>query len=143
MDVSNPRILIVEDSLVVAKFLEHYLTKGGFELRIVETSQQALDLLPEFRPNALITDVVLCGGKSGLDLCREIRGGGETALSIIVMTSHSFDEAIEATADSAMEAGADAFLTKPISPVDLFRTLERLGVSSPKTSSRPSPRGLV
>ncbi len=144
MDTSPRRILIVEDSLVVARFLEHYLTKAGFELRIVESSQQALELLPEFRPRAMITDVVLCAGQSGLELCRQVRQLADfDDMTIIVMTSHSFDDEGEATAETAEQAGANAFLTKPISPVDLFRTLERLGLASKSSGTRPSPRGLV
>lgn len=143
MGTSARRILIVEDSIVVSRFLEHYLTKAGFEARVVESSQEALELLPELRPVAMITDVVLFGGQSGLELCREVRRRPEYAgLTVIVMTSHSFDEGVEATAESAEEAGADAFLTKPISPVDLFRTLENLGVVE-KPPARPLPRGLV
>ena len=72
-------------------------------------------------PDVIVLDVVL-PGESGLDLCRELKARPATAAIPIVLLSGS----IELAPRQAAEAGADAFLAKPFSPLQLVAVVERL-----------------
>jgi DNA-binding response OmpR family regulator len=71
-------------------------------------------------PAVVIVEVLISGG-AGLELCRFFRGQDETAIVVV--------SAVEAM-DAAIEAGADAFLRKPINPLQLVSTARDLLRSS-------------
>jgi two-component system chemotaxis response regulator CheY len=60
----------------------------------------------------------------GIDACRQLRGDEGTAATTIVMLTAAHGDAVERQAE---EAGADLFLTKPFSPLDLLRLVDGLG----------------
>jgi two-component system chemotaxis response regulator CheY len=67
----------------------------------------------------------------GIDACRRLRADGLTAHTTIVMLTAAHGDGVEREAE---EAGADLFLTKPFSPLDLLRLVDRLGGSAPRRS---------
>ncbi|HET9645131.1 MAG TPA: response regulator [Burkholderiaceae bacterium] len=67
------RVLYVEDNLVNALLLEEALRlEGGFELRVAEDAQEALELAREWQPDVLVLDAHL-PGVSGYDLLQQLR----------------------------------------------------------------------
>ena len=63
-------------------------------------------------------------GLNGIDACRQLRENEATSDATIVMLTAAHGDGVEAQAE---EAGADLFLTKPFSPLDLLRLVDRLG----------------
>lgn len=100
------------------------LAKQGYEVRTASDGRQALALIDESIPDAVLLDLQL-PEVSGMDVLRQLRADARFAqLVVIVLTASSFEEA----SPSIMQAGASAHCTKPIAPSTLARRLRELGV---------------
>src|SRR5262245_57221617 len=86
-----------------------------------ESAESARSAIRHARPDVVILDVVM-PRESGLDLCRELKADAATAQIPIVLLSGSY----EVGAAEKLSAGADAYLPKPFSPLQLVATVERL-----------------
>ncbi|HZT33969.1 MAG TPA: response regulator [Bryobacteraceae bacterium] len=118
------RILVVEDERHIARFLEYVLQKAGYEVDIAEDGRQALEILADFRPHAMILDLVL-PEISGLDLLKTIRKEAAYGdLVVVVVSAHWFGEDDQ----QLREAGATAQCSKPIAPSTLLGKLLELGI---------------
>jgi two-component system phosphate regulon response regulator PhoB len=117
--------MVVEDVRHMAHFLKHNLERAGYEVCAVHDGDLVLPAVDDFAPRALVLDVVL-PGRSGLDICRELRADARhRGLVIVIVTGHSFEDA---SAEEIRSAGADWHFTKPVSPVSLRAKLVELGV---------------
>ena len=123
-----PRLLIqlAESDPYAAEFEEYFLTTEGFEVQVTPTEDAARAAFAALAPAVVIVEVLISGG-AGLELCRFFR---EQAGAAIVVIS-----AVEAM-DAAIEAGADAFLRKPIHPLQLVSTVRDLLRSSALLAGR-------
>jgi response regulator RpfG family c-di-GMP phosphodiesterase len=91
------------------------------EVQEADSAAQALRRIEERRPDVMVLDVRM-PGMSGLELCRRLKGAAATAsIGIVVLTGSE-----GGTADAADDAGADALLRKPFSPLELLAVAERL-----------------
>ena len=117
------RILIVEDERHIARMVQYFLNKAGYEVQVVGDAEEASSLLPQFEPDVLLLDLVL-PGMSGIDFLQAIRSGPYNPdLIVIVLSAHWFS-----SDDSTLaRAGATAQCAKPIAPTKLLRQLEELG----------------
>ena len=117
-----PRLLIqlAEADPYAAEFEEYFLTTEGFEVEVALTEAAAREAFAAATPAVVIVEVLISGG-TGLELCRLFRQREEVAIVVI--------SAIEAM-DAAIEAGADAFLRKPLDPLQLVSTVRDLLRSS-------------
>jgi DNA-binding response OmpR family regulator len=105
-------ILIVEDDLETAEFLQNYLTTCDFEVKYVESTADALSTLSQFRYDILLLDLVL-PDFSGFDLLRELRTRYTTP--VIVISAHGDTK----TKVRAFRHGASDYMVKPIDPEEL------------------------
>jgi two-component system, cell cycle response regulator DivK len=116
------KILIVEDNALNIKLFCDLLAAHGHEPEAVTDSRTALDRARAFVPDLVITDIQL-PHVSGLDLIRMIRGDDKLAqIPIMAVTAYSArgdEERIRA-------AGAQAYVSKPISVVKFAQTVEQL-----------------
>jgi two-component system cell cycle response regulator len=115
------RALVVDDSLVVRKQIDLELTLAGITTDLVETGEQALDLLGTNLYDLIFLDVVL-PGVDGYQLCKAIKRNKETKqVPIIMLTSKSspFDR-VRGTL-----AGCEAYLTKPIDQASFQKIVQR------------------
>ena len=71
-DKDGPRVLAVDDEMLILRGLKLVLREAGFEPVAAATAGEALDLVSLRPPNAAIIDLVLPDG-DGVDICREIR----------------------------------------------------------------------
>ncbi|WP_116083245.1 response regulator [Tropicimonas sp. IMCC34011] len=124
-------IMTVEDSRLASEVLRCLCLKSGARLRRADCVASARRHLAVYRPSAMIIDIGLPDG-SGLDLVREL-SRAEPRIPAIIATSG--DDLAEA---SALEAGADAFMPKPIFGLAAFQQtiLRYLPISSPDMSVR-------
>jgi len=112
-------ILLAERDPYAAEFAEYFLKTEGFEVVLALDAADAVGALAE-RPQLAIIDLLISGG-AGLELCREVHARGIPVLALSSV----------ATRDAALEAGASAFLQKPLEPLQLVSAVrDLLGTSS-------------
>jgi DNA-binding transcriptional MerR regulator len=116
----RPLIQLAESDVYAAEFEEYFLKTEGFEVEVTLTESAARDAFAASRPALVIVEVLISGG-AGLELCRSFRD--QNGVAIVVVS------AVEAM-DAAIEAGADAFLRKPLDPLHLVSTVQDLLGSS-------------
>lgn len=124
----SPRLLIqlAESDTYAAEFEEYFLKTEGFEVQVTMTEIAAREAFEATRPAVVIVEVLISGG-AGLELCRHFSQYDEVAVVAV--------SAIEAM-DAAIEAGADAFLRKPLEPLQLVSTVRDLLRSSAMLAGR-------
>jgi DNA-binding transcriptional MerR regulator len=117
-----PRLLIqlAESDAYAAEFEEYFLKTEGFEVEVTLTEAAARESFAAAYPAVVIVEVLISGG-AGLDLCRYFREQDEMAIVVV--------SAVDVM-DAAIEAGADAFLRKPLDPLQLVSTVRDLLGSS-------------
>jgi CheY-like chemotaxis protein len=113
-------VLIVDDDPFIRRLIATTLEDvSGFELREAADGEEALALASEVHPRVVFLDVDM-PKLDGISACRALRErDGETR--IVMLTAGPQHES------AAREAGADLFLTKPFSPLDLLRLVDELG----------------
>jgi len=115
------QVLVVDDSPVYRKLIEHTLEDGGYAPLFAKTGNEGLELYGQHAPAIVITDWMM-PDFSGPELCERIRGQARRAYTyIIVLTSISEKDNVV----KGLAAGADDYLTKPFDPGEL---LARIGV---------------
>jgi ribonuclease P protein subunit RPR2 len=119
-DVPTRRVLVVDDDPSLRLLLRTTLALDELEVEEASGAVEAEALARFRRPAAAIVDVGLADG-DGLALCRELkRMGRDDPPTVILLTGADMTEA------EAASAGADGFLRKPFSPLELLGLLDRL-----------------
>jgi two-component system response regulator BaeR len=103
------KIFIVEDEEKLANVLEKYIRAEGFETMIFNRGDHVVDAVRRQKPNLILLDIML-PGKSGIEICKELRKFSEIP---IVMTTARVDEIDRLL---GLELGADDYICKPFSP---------------------------
>ncbi len=116
------RILVVDDSLTMRKVLSRLLEREGFEVIVAKDGIDAMQVLLETTPDAILTDIEM-PRMDGFALARNIRDDARTAKTPLIMISSR-------TADKhrslAKEIGVDAFFGKPVQDEDLINMVTEL-----------------
>ncbi len=121
--MSTRTVLIVDDDPFIRKLIATTLEDvAGFELRQAEDGQEAIEMAEAWPPALVFLDVNM-PRLDGIDACRALRGSARAGGATIVMLT----AAGPAAEQDARAAGADLFLTKPFSPLDLLRLVDGLG----------------
>ena len=106
------RVLIVDDDENIAELISLYLTKECFETKISPDGETALKDYRSFRPNIILLDLML-PGVDGYQVCREIRGRGQTPIIMLSAKGEVFDKVL------GLELGADDYVEKPFDSKEL------------------------
>ncbi|ADR35603.1 response regulator receiver protein [Oceanithermus profundus DSM 14977] len=116
------KVLLIEDEPDMVALLEATLTPAGFEVHAERSGDAIEALLERHDPQVVIVDVMLFGSRAdGFEVVRRIRrvAGHEETL-VVVLTALEGEE----YARRAREAGADLYLSKPFSPLELLERLQ-------------------
>jgi DNA-binding response OmpR family regulator len=108
------RILLVEDEVKLARFIELELSSEGYEISLAHDGMTGLSMLRESPPDLAILDWML-PGMSGLEICRRLRSTG-SSIPVIFLTAK--DEIGDRVA--GLDAGADDYVVKPFSIEELL-----------------------
>ncbi len=117
-----PSVLVVDDNVDNATLTEHLLQTRGYHVHVCHTAEDAARLISENLPDLVLLDVIL-PGKSGYELCRELKADSKTRLIPVVMITGLSDREDKIR---GIEVGADDFLNKPIFPEELFARVSSL-----------------
>ena len=109
-------VLLAERDPYAAEFAEYFLRTEGYVVRIVLDPAVAAEILRNDPPSVLVVDLLIAGG-AGLALCRVARENGLVpVLAVSAVNSR----------DQALAAGAEAFLVKPLDPLQFVSTVRDL-----------------
>jgi two-component system KDP operon response regulator KdpE len=113
MSQAGARVLVVDDEPGIRRFLHVSLTAHGYSVREASTGEDALQVVPTFRPDIILLDLGL-PGVGGTQVTSCLRDWAQTP--IIILSVH----AEEAAKVAALDAGADDYLTKPFGTGELL-----------------------
>jgi two-component system phosphate regulon response regulator PhoB len=112
----QPYILVMEDEDALATLLQYNLEKEGYDVTMASDGEEGLVQIDERMPDLVLLDWML-PKVSGIEVCRRLRGRAETRnLPIIMLTARGE----ESDRVRGLDTGADDYLTKPFSMVELI-----------------------
>jgi putative two-component system response regulator len=116
------RILVVDDNPDIVMVMRELLISRGYEVVTVTSAEQATAEIDRNTPDLILSDVIM-PGKSGFELCRELKENSETRLIPLVLITGltNREDRIQ-----GIECGADDFLNKPIFAEELFARVKSL-----------------
>jgi CheY-like chemotaxis protein len=118
-----PTVLIVDDDPFIRRLIATTLEDvAGMTLVQASDGQEAVEVAQRERPALAFLDIDM-PRMSGIEACRRLRAAESTADATIVMLTAASGGPEERQAE---EAGADLFLTKPFSPLELLRLVDEL-----------------
>ena len=126
------RILVVDDEPAVREAVDRALRLDGYETELAADGAQALDVLAERTPDALVLDVLM-PRVDGLEVCRRLRAAGDRVPVLMLTARDAVPDRVK-----GLDAGADDYLVKPFALEELTARLRALLRRS--SSSRYSVR---
>lgn len=114
--------LIVDDSATERSIITGCLEKVGINVSIALSGEEALEKIEQNCPDLIVLDVVL-PGRSGFEICRELKGSESTNKIPIILCS---TKGTEMDKFWGMKQGADAYIPKPIDQEELVTTVQKL-----------------
>lgn len=116
--------LVVDDDPFIRRLIVTTLEDvAEFEIHEAADGMEALEIARRERPSIVFLDIDM-PRIDGIDACRQLRADRATSATTIVMLTAADGDAIQREAEAA---GADLYLTKPFSPLDLLRLVDRVG----------------
>jgi CheY-like chemotaxis protein len=115
------KLLIVEDDKMIADNLKDFFINVGYEAYATGNGQEALDIIEKHNPPILLIDLHLEGSEiSGMEVLRRTKINHPQSKAI-VLTGYGLADSLK---DKCMKYGADLFLSKPITVVQLKDTVD-------------------
>jgi two-component system KDP operon response regulator KdpE len=109
----HKHILVVDDESQITRVLRTSLSAHGYDIRVANDGETALEIMKDWSPDLVITDLAM-PNMDGLELCRRLRA--KTEIPIIVLSVRGE----ERTKVKALDAGADDYVTKPFGIEELL-----------------------
>lgn len=122
------RVLVVEDEQSISRFVKINLERNEFEVVIVDTGEEGLEMFKSIRPDAAVLDIML-PGINGMDVCSAIRElDKDVTLIMLTAKGQDMDKIM------GLELGADDYMVKPFNPLELIARLR----ANLRKSAKPS-----
>jgi CheY-like chemotaxis protein len=129
------RILLAEDNIVNQRVATGVLEKAGHAITVAENGQIALELLAKQRFDLVLMDMQMpeMGGAEAIVVIRTDERATGAHMPIISLTAH----ALKGDRERCIEAGADGYVSKPLSPAALFGEIDRVLARPTTTTAAP------
>ena len=128
---TNYRILVVDDESSISDLISTSLRFVGFEVRTAATGSEALTVAEEFKPHAIVLDVML-PDSDGFEVCRQLRSEGLNIGVLFLTAKDGMEDKV-----AGLTIGGDDYMTKPFSLEELVARLRallrRIGVAEINT----------
>jgi DNA-binding response OmpR family regulator len=125
-----PKALLIEDDDGIITPLSLYIEQTGYEVVVCKDGSDALDDFHREKPDIIILDINL-PGKSGVEVCREVRAENDTPI-IILSARESEDDKV-----ALLELWADDYVSKPFSPRELLARMSAVIKRSEQRKKTP------
>ncbi len=119
-DGSPARVLVVDDEVNIAELLAMALRYEGWEIRMAHSGTDAVAAARDFRPDAMVLDIML-PDFDGLEVLRRIRADGDDAPVLFLTAKDAVEDRI-----AGLTAGGDDYVTKPFSLEEVVARLRGL-----------------
>ena len=119
--VSQQVVLVVDDEAVNRTLMEAFLAPTGCQVEVAASGAEALSMMDELQPDLVLTDAMM-PGMTGFELCRQVKAheGNLTPVVMVTALNQVHDRV------SALEAGADDFLAKPVDRLEVQARVKSL-----------------
>jgi two-component system KDP operon response regulator KdpE len=124
---SRPHILVVDDEPQITRVLRTSLSAQGYEIRVANDGETALEIVKDFAPDVVITDLAM-PNMNGIELCRQLRKVSQVPILVLSVRGE------ERSKIEALDSGADDYITKPFSTGELLARI--------RVALRRSPPGM-
>ena len=128
---TNYRILVVDDESSISDLISTSLRFVGFDVRTAATGSEALTVAEEFKPQAVVLDVML-PDSDGFEVCRQLRSEGLNIGVLFLTAKDGMEDKV-----AGLTIGGDDYMTKPFSLEELVARLRallrRIGVAEIST----------
>jgi two-component system, OmpR family, KDP operon response regulator KdpE len=108
-----PHILVVDDESQITRVLRTSLSAQGYDIRVANSGEMALEIMKDWTPNLIITDLSM-PSVDGIELCRRVRASSQIPI-IVLSVREKEQQKVE-----ALDAGADDYVTKPFGMSELL-----------------------
>jgi two-component system, OmpR family, KDP operon response regulator KdpE len=129
----HSHILVVDDEPQITRVLRTALTAQGYDIRVANDGEMALEIMKDWAPNLIITDLSM-PQLDGVQLCRRVRAVSQVPILVLSVRDQ------ERQKIEALDAGADDYVTKPFSMNEL---LARVRANLRRTPKEQEPAGVV
>jgi two-component system, OmpR family, KDP operon response regulator KdpE len=109
----RPHVLIVDDEPQITRVLRTSLSAQGYDIRIANSGEMALEIMKDWSPNLIITDLSM-PAVDGVQLCREVRTVSQVPILVLSVRDQERQKV------EALDAGADDYVTKPFGMNELL-----------------------
>ena len=109
----RPHILVVDDEPQITRVLRTSLSAQGYDIRIANSGEMALEIMKDWQPSMIITDLSM-PSIDGVQLCRTVRASSQVPILVLSVRDKE-QQKVE-----ALDAGADDYVTKPFGMNDLL-----------------------
>jgi DNA-binding response OmpR family regulator len=113
------KVLVIDDDLPMTKLIQMIFTAHGFQVVAANSGEAGLNLLQDFAPDVLVLDLMM-PGMDGWQVCAAVRVHSDVPI-LIVSALDDPGQVIK-----ALDAGADDYLTKPVSSGELIAHVNKL-----------------
>jgi len=133
-----PVVLIIDDEVSLQELLQHALERDGYRVVVAGTAADGIAAFGREQPDAILLDVML-PGRSGRDVCQEIRNVSTVPIIMLTALDDEVDKVV------GLELGADDYITKPFGMSELrsrVRAILRraaMSAPSPDTAGAEEP----
>jgi twitching motility two-component system response regulator PilH len=123
------RALIIDDEADVVAYLASVLSEHGWEVQTARSGDEGLELAHDQAPDVILLDLLMPGGRGGLDTFLELRKDPDLkSVPVVFVTAFHEDRSggTFAKLSKHREFQPDAYLEKPVDPDDLISTLDEV-----------------
>jgi two-component system KDP operon response regulator KdpE len=129
---TRPHILVVDDEPQITRVLRTSLNAQGYEIRAANDGETALEIVKDFVPDLVITDLAM-PRMNGIELCRRLRQTSQVPIIVLSVRGEERGKV------EALDSGADDYITKPFSTPELLARIRAALRRSPPSPGATQP----